>query len=58
MPDEPKLENYGVTVTIVLGEDRAPVVFIDTDEALDSERGPAIRVRVNDEPVFIGKERA
>jgi hypothetical protein len=51
-------ELYGVTVTITASEapDDAPVVFVDTTDELDGPMGPEIRIRLNDEPVYIGKD--
>ncbi len=50
---------HGITVTIDVSEasDGAPVVFVDTDGVPEGDRGPLIRVRVNDEPVFVGVDR-
>lgn len=46
----------GVTVTICKGQDGAPVVFVDTSEENESTKGPAVRVRLNDEPIWNGTE--
>lgn len=51
------IEFAGVTVTITTsaGSDKAPVVFVDTLEALDGPNGPRIRIRLNDESVYEGE---
>jgi hypothetical protein len=53
------MEAYGITVTIDCSSatDGAPVVFIDTDESLECGEGPRIRVRLNDEPIYVGVAR-
>jgi hypothetical protein len=52
-------ESLGVKVTITrsAGADRAPVVFVDTDpdRVGDGERGPRMRILLNDEPVSEGE---
>jgi hypothetical protein len=45
----------GVSVEIYLGEDGTPVVLIDSDEELDGEAGPEIRVRLNHPPLHSGR---
>lgn len=51
-----KTRLYGVEVTVTrsAGEDGAPVIFVDTGDELERERGPAIRIRLNDELVYEG----
>lgn len=58
MSDSVTVDHADVTVTITesAGQDGAPVVFVDTHEDLDAERGPAIRILLNDEPVYVGKD--
>ena len=59
MPDQTNMVKLGINVTITRshGRDGAPVVFVDTDESItDGPRGPEIRILLNDEPVFTGKE--
>jgi hypothetical protein len=58
-PADVTFASLGVTVTICpsAGLDGAPVVMVDTDESLegaDGSPGPRIRIRLNDEPVFVG----
>lgn len=53
-----EIEALGVTVAITRsgGLDGAPVVFVDTDDTVaENARGPEIRVRLNDEPIYVGK---
>jgi hypothetical protein len=46
-----------IIVTRSAGDDRAVVVFIDTTFEPDaSDAGPGLRVRINDDPVYEGKE--
>lgn len=56
-----EIPDMGITITVdrSSASDRAPVVFIDTDERLGEEGplGPKIRVNVNDGEVFRGVER-
>jgi hypothetical protein len=45
-----------VTVTRSAGDDRAVVVFIDTDFEPDgSDNGPGLRVLINDDEAYVGK---
>jgi hypothetical protein len=45
-----------ITVTRSAGDDRAVVVFIDTDFEPDgSDQGPGLRVLLNDNEVYVGK---
>ena len=53
------VEAVGVTVTVTRsgGLDRAPVVFVDTSDALEGDLGspgPRIRILLNDHPVYVG----
>lgn len=55
----PLVAEHGVEVSVQLGEDGTPVVFIDTDEKLEEgqphERGymgPKIRVRINNALIY------
>ena len=52
------MKEHGVRVTIFesAGRDDAVVVFVDTDDIPDGPRGPEIRILLNDEPVYVGKE--
>jgi hypothetical protein len=46
-----------ISITRSAGDDRAVVVFVDTTFEPDaSDGGPGLRVRVNDDPVYEGKE--
>jgi hypothetical protein len=48
-PTEATVEAHGVTVTITLGIDGVPLVFVDTDGVPDDKtHGPIMRVRLND----------
>lgn len=52
------IELYGVTVTLTAsaGPDDAPIVFVDTSDSVDDgPNGPAIRIQLNDDPVYTGK---
>jgi hypothetical protein len=54
-----KASALGVEVTITRsgGKDGAIVVFIDTEFEPDgSDKGPGLRVLVNDDPAYVGKE--
>ena len=45
-----------ITVTRSAGDDRAVLVFIDTEFAVDGKgRGPGLRVLVNDDEAFVGQ---
>ncbi len=46
-----------VTITRSAGADNAPVVFVDSDpeRIADGERGPRMRILLNDEPVYEGE---
>jgi hypothetical protein len=56
-----EIPEMGLTISVdrSTASDRAPVIFIDTDERLGEEGplGPKIRVNVNDGEVFRGVER-
>jgi len=55
--NEAKLTFLGVTISITTsrGKDRAPVIFVDTDDTIpDGERGPLCRIRLNDVPIYLG----
>lgn len=51
-------EAAGITVSIEVSDDGVPVVLVDTSIELESPSGPRIRIRLNDEPVYVGVERA
>lgn len=45
-----------ITVTRSAGDDRAIVIFVDTDfEPSGSDGGPGLRILVNDDEAFVGK---
>lgn len=53
-------QEFGISITVTRsgGLDGAVVVFVDTDADTlsDGPRGPMMRILLNDEPVFVGKE--
>ena len=52
-PDRMTLTANGVTVTIDVSEvDGTPIVFVDTDDTLESPGGPLCRVRLNDNLIY------
>lgn len=47
-----------ITVTRSAGDDRAVVIFVDTDDGADSvgvQHDPGLRILVNDVEAFVGK---
>lgn len=58
---EEVVEAAGVKVTLTRsgGLDRAPVVFVDTNDELEGDSGspgPRVRIWLNDAPVYVGVE--
>ena len=54
---DPEVEAVGVTVTRSIGSDGAVVVFVDTPFEPDgSDGGPGLRVMINDDPTYVGKD--
>lgn len=49
--------DIAITVTRSAGDDRAVTVFIDTEFEPDgSDGGPGLRVFINDDETYVGKE--
>ena len=56
MAESTTLPEVTVTVTRSAGDDRAVIVFIDTEFEPDgSDGGPALRVLINDDEAYVGK---
>jgi len=55
-PAAERCDAHGVTavVTRSAGSDGAPVVFVDTDAALEGPAGPLVRVHLNDAEIYVG----
>lgn len=57
------MEHLGIYVAIWRGVDGVPVVQIDTEDVVENEAGPVMRVNLNDasiyaNPHFVGKEES
>jgi hypothetical protein len=52
MPETPE-ENHNITIDVSRSpEDDVMVVFVNTPDIAENEKGPLIRLYLNDDPVF------